>query len=82
MEAFQNLFGKLPPMICILILRNLGGNDLVETKRGKKGIANTIGDVNKEEFLAQPPLFTVEEEGDEVEEDVMDSGGGGRCCCC
>ena len=54
-EAFENVFGKLP-MIYNLILRNLGENDLVETNRGKKGVADTVGDVNEEEFHAQPPL--------------------------
>ena len=52
-------------MIYNLILRNLGGNDLVETNQGKKGVADTVGDVNEEEFHAQPPLFpghNVEEE--------------------
>jgi len=73
-EAFQNVFGTCnkPPMIYNLILLNLGRNDMVETNRNKKGIADTIGDVNEEEFLAQPPLFSVEEEEEEVDEDMMD----------
>ena len=46
-DAFKNVFGKLP-MIYKLILSNNGGNDLVETNRGKKGIAEMQGDASQE----------------------------------
>ena len=74
-EAFENVFGKRP-MIYNLILRNLGGNDLVETNRGKKGITETHGDANEEEFYAQPPLFPGHNL-DEEEKEANDGNGGG-----
>ena len=37
-EAFLNVFGKLP-VICNNIKRSRGGNNLVETRRGKAGLA-------------------------------------------
>ena len=46
-DAFKNVFGKLP-VIYKLILSNNGGNDLVETNRGKKGIAEMQGDASQE----------------------------------
>lgn len=76
-EAFENVFGKLP-MIYNLILRNLGGNDLVETNRGKKGIAETHGDANEEEFYAQPPLFPGHNLDEEEKEADDGNGGGGN----
>ena len=46
-DAFKNVFGKLPK-IYSLILMNEGGNDLVETNRGKKGVAEMQGDASHE----------------------------------
>jgi hypothetical protein len=47
-DAFKNVFGKLP-VIYKLILSNGGGNDLVETNRGKKGVEEASGDTSQED---------------------------------
>ena len=58
-EAFTNVFERLP-IIYNNIRRNYGGNDLVESNRGKAAKENTLGDV------VDLQLFELDEEEDEV----------------
>ena len=80
-DAFKNVFGKLP-MIYKLILSNNGGNDLVETNRGKKGIAEMQGDASQEggdDANSNDATATLEDYMDYaqgiVDDDVVDDDG-------
>ena len=82
-DAFKNVFGKLP-VIYKLILSNGGGNDLVETNRGKKAAEEASGDASQEDDDNANTGTTLEEYMDYaqglVNDDVVDDDGEEKKC--
>ena len=67
-EAFLNVFGKLP-VIYNNIKRSRGGNNLVETRRGKAGLAKIAEEEAEEDG---EPLWPIDAPGedDDIEDDI------------
>ena len=67
-DAFLNVFGKLP-VIYNNIKRSRGGNNLVETRRGKAGLAKIAEEEAEEDC---EPLWPIDAPGedDDIEDDI------------
>ena len=67
-EAFLNVFGKLPVMYNN-VKRSRGGNNLVETRRGKAGLAKIAEEEAEEDG---EPLWPIDAPGedDDIEDDI------------
>ena len=70
-EAFLNVFGKLP-VIYNNIKRSRGGNNLVETRRGKAGLAKIAKIAEEEAEEDGEPLWPIDAPGedDDIEDDI------------
>ena len=67
-EAFLNVFGKLP-VIHNNIKRSRGGNNLVETRRGKAGLSQKLPRKKLKRMVNLWPIDAPGED-DDIEDDI------------